>query len=190
MDWRNFGFNFLLKAILLIPPNFSVWILGIIAVDRVCAVTRPLRLSPISQHFKKIIFLCWAWSIIISSNYLIKETFTNVKGSYYCNVTTLLHDWNRFNTISITLDIFLPLSMITALYTIVCLRLWSREVPGEGANQNEEQAAALKMARKVTRMIIIVMVLYVICWLSVYMSVFLRFVDRVQVIDSLFLFTN
>ena len=113
----------MLKAILLIPPNFSVWILGIIAVDRFYAVTRPLRLSPISQHFKKIIFLCWAWSIIISSNYLIKETFTNVKGSYYCNVTTLLHDWNRFNTISITLEIFPPLSMITVLYTIVCLRL-------------------------------------------------------------------
>ena len=177
-------------AILFIMPNFSVWILGIIALDRFYAVTRPLRLSPISQHFKKIIFLCWAWSVILSSNYLIKETLTNVKGSYYCNITTLFDDWNTFNTISITLDIFLPLSMITVFYTIVCLRLWSREVPGEGANQNEEQAAALKMARKVTRMMIIVMVLYVICWLPVYMSVFLRFVDRVQVIDSLFLFTN
>ena len=80
--------------------------------------------------------------------------------------------------------------MITALYTIVCLRLWSREVPGEGNNQNEEQAAALKIARKVTLMMIIVVVLYVICWLPVYMSVFLRFVDRIQVTDNLFLFTN
>ena len=177
-------------AILFIMPNFSVWILGIIALDRFYAVTRPLRLSPISQHFKKIIFLCWAWSVILSSNYLIKETLTNVNGSYYCNITTLFDDWKTLNTISITLDIFLPLSMITVLYTVVCLRLWSREVPGKGNNQNEEQAAALKMARKVTRMMIIVIVLYVICWLPVYISVLLRFVDRVQVTDSLFLFAN
>ena len=177
-------------AILFIPPNFSVCILGIIAVDRFYAVTRPLRLSPTSQHLKKIIFLSWAWSVILSSNHLIKETHTNVKGSYYCNITTLFDDWNTLNTISITVDIFLPLSMITGLYTIVCLRLWSREVPGEGNNQNEEQAAALKMARKVTLMMIIVVVLYVICWLPVYMSVLLRFVDRIQVTDNLFLFTN
>ena len=80
--------------------------------------------------------------------------------------------------------------MITALYTIVCLRLWSREVPGEGANQNEEQAAALKIARKVTRMMIIVVVLLLICWLPLYMLVLSSFGDRIQVTDSLFLFAN
>ena len=180
----------MLIAILFISPNFSVWILGIIAVDRFYAVTRPLRLSPISQHLKKIIFLCWAWSITISSNYLIKETFTNDKGSCHCNVTAVYDDWSTFNTISITLEVFLPLSMITVLYTVVCLRLWSREVPGEGNNQNEEQAAALKMAKKVTRMMITVVALYVICLIPLYMSILLRFVGRVQVTDSLFLFTN
>ena len=177
-------------AITFILPNFSVWILGIIALDRFFAVTRPLRLSPISQHLKKIIFLCWAWSIAFSTNYIVKETFTIVKGSYVCDVTTLFYDWDTFNTISITCNIFLPLSMMAGLYTVVCLRLWSREVPGEGNNQNEEQAIALKMARKVTLMMITVIVLYVICWLPVYMSVFLRFVNRVRVTDSLFLFTN
>ena len=177
-------------AILFISPHFSVWILVSIAIDRFYAITRPLRLSPISQHFKKKIFLCWAWSIASSLNYVVKKNFKNVKGSYLCDVTTPFDKWNTFNTISITLNVFLPLSMVAVLYTIVCHRLWSREVPGEGNNQNEEQAAALKTARKVTRMMIIVVVLYVICWLPVYMSVLLRFVNRVQVIDSLFMFTN
>ena len=150
-------------AILFISPNFSVWILGIIALDRFYAVAWPFRLSPISRHLKKILFSFWAWSIAFSSNFLVKATFKNVKGSYCCDVTTLFDDWNTFNTISITFDFFLPLSMITVLYTIVCLKLWSREVTGEGNNQNEQQASALKMARKVTRMMIIVVVLYVIC---------------------------
>ena len=177
-------------AMSFISTHFSVWILAIIAVDRFNAVTRPLRLSPISQHLKKIIFLCWAWSIAFSTNYIAKETFKIVKGSYFCDVTTIFYEWDTFNTISITCNVFLPLSMMAGLYTVVCLRLWSREVPGEGNNQNEEQAAALKMARKVTWMMIIVVVLYAICWLPVYMSIFLRFVDRVQVTDSLFLFTS
>jgi len=76
-------------AIQFISPNFSVLILGIIALDRFYAVTRPLRLSPISQHFKKIIFSSWAWSIAFSSNYLVKQTFKTFKGSYHCDVTTL-----------------------------------------------------------------------------------------------------
>ena len=171
------------NAILFISPDFSVWILGVIAVDRFYAVARPLRLSPISQHLKKIIFLCWAWSFVFSTNYLVKENYKNVEGSYYCDVTTLFTEWSTLNTISITLNVFLPLSMMTALYTIVCHRLWSREVPGERNNHNEEQAAALKMARKVTRSMIIVVVLYVICWLPV--SALLRFADRVQVNDIL-----
>ena len=50
-------------AMSFISTHFSVWILAIIAVDRFYAVTRPLRLSPISQHLKKIILLCWAWSL-------------------------------------------------------------------------------------------------------------------------------
>ena len=177
-------------AILFILPNFSVWILGIIALDRFYAVARPLRLSPISQHLKKIIFLCWAWSFVFSTSYLVKENFKNVEGSYYCHLKTLFTEWSTFNSISITLNVFLPFSMMTVLYTIVCLRLWSREVPGEGNNQNEEQAAALKIARKVTRMMIIVVALYVICWFPLYLSVLLRFANRVQVNESLFLFAN
>ena len=45
----------------------------------------------------------------------------------------------------------MPHSTMTVLYTIVCLKLCSRKVSGEGNNQNEEQAAALKIVRKVTR---------------------------------------
>ena len=109
-------------------------------------------------------------------NFILKETFKTDKVSYDCDLTIL------FNAS------FMPHSMMTVLYTIVCLNLWSRKVPGEG--NNEEQSAALKIARKVTRIMIIVVVLYLICWLPVYMSVLLLFVVRVQVNDIFFLFTN
>ena len=93
-------------AVLFISPIFSAWILAIIAVDRFYAVARPLRLSPISQHLKKIIFLCWVWSSAFSMDYIVKETFRNVKGYYYCDLTILFNEWSLFSTISITLNVF------------------------------------------------------------------------------------
>ena len=164
------------------PLSFSVWILIAIAVDRFYAVTRPLRLSPISQHLKKIIFFLWAWSIAFSTSFLLKGNFKEIKGSYYCDVTD---DWNEINIIPVSLNIFLPVFVIAVLYTIVCLRLWSRKVPGEGANQNEEQAEALKIARKVTGMMIVVVLLYVLCWVPLNITVILSFTGVVQVKETL-----
>ena len=64
--------------------------------------------------------------------------------------------------------------IIIVLYTFVCLKLWSRQVPGEGANHNERQAEAVQTAKKVTWIMIIVAVLYVLCWLPFFIIVNLQ----------------
>ena len=178
----------ILLVIFFSPLSFSVWILTAIAVDRFYAVARPLRSSPISQHLKKIILFLWVWSVAFSTSFLLKENFKEIKGSYYCDLTD---DWNEINIIPVSLNVFLPVCVIAALYTIVCLKLWSRKVPGEGANQNQEQAEALKIARKVTGMMIVVVLLYVLCWFPLYISVILSFIGVVQLKQtSLGLFIN
>ena len=58
-------------------------------------------------------------------------------------------------------------------------------MPGEGANQNEEQAEALKIARKVTGMMIVVVLLYVLCWVPLNITVILSFTGVVQVKETL-----
>ena len=171
-------------ALLFSPTHFSVWILATIAIDRFYAVVLPLRLSPVSRHFKKIILFFWAWSFAFSTNYLAKESLKTVDQSHYCDLTGIVGEWNAFNIIAFTLNVFLPLFIITVLYTFVCRKLWSREVPGEGTNQNEQQAEAAKTARKVTRMMIVVVVLYVLCWFPLYVTVLLHFVGHMQVKES------
>lgn len=63
-----------------------------------------------------------------------------------------------------TISFALPLVIVLLLYTIVCRKLWSREVPEEGANHNQAQAQVLQTARKVTRMMIVAVVLFLLCW--------------------------
>ena len=151
------------EASIFIAQTFSVWILTTIAVDRFYAVTRPLRLSPLSRHFKKTIALLWI--CCSASTVLVDINFENIEASYYCNINSIhQNDFKIVDIIRFTLSFFTPLLLIAVLYTIVCVKLWSREIPGEGTNQNEAQAEALKVAKQVTRMMIVVVVLYTVCW--------------------------
>ncbi|KAJ7383473.1 hypothetical protein OS493_027634 [Desmophyllum pertusum] len=94
------------QAILFTPPSFSVWILVSIAVDRFYAVTRPLKLSPVSQHLKKMILFFWLWSFAFSANFLLNETFKKINESYYCDATNILSEWAVFNIVTLTLNVF------------------------------------------------------------------------------------
>ena len=173
-------------AILFASPAFSTCSLAALAVDRFYAVTRPFRLSPLSQNFKKIILLMWAWSIALPITFLVGDgSFKQIHESFYCVASS---EWNYTHPLAFTLDVFLPLIMIVVLYAIVCLKLWSREVPGEGPNQNEEQAEALKIARKVTIMMVVIVFLYVLCWFPIFISILLELVNYVELGKSYLLF--
>ena len=143
------------------PPYFSVWILVVIAVDRYYAVSRPFQLSPLSRHFKKIIVLLWAWSAISSTDVLVNKVLVINKQLYYCSFMT---NWIIFHIIFAIVNTSLPLLIMAVLYTIVCHRLWSREIPGERSNQNQGQAEAIQTAKKVTKMMIVILLLFVLCW--------------------------
>ena len=157
----------LLRASLFILPAFSGWILVAIAVDRFFAVTRPFQVSPLSRNFKKTVLLLWVWSAIsAAANFLALTGLRNDRTSVYCKtVDEVYYEWIEFSLTSLALNVVVPLVAIIILYTIICLKLWARKVPGEGANQNERQVQAIKTAKKVTRMMIAVVVLYKLCWL-------------------------
>lgn len=175
----------LFLEILVIPPVFSNWILVAIAVERFCAVTRPLITSPVSQHLKKTILLLWVWAIASSTNVLVNGEVVKTKDYYYCDFSS---DWIISHVILAAVNIALPLFIVAVLYTIVCHKLWSREVPGEGPNQNQGQAEAINIARKVTRMMIAIVVLYVLCWFPFDIIYALNFVIFVEISPELHTF--
>ena len=151
-------------VILICPSVFSVWILTTLAIERFYAVVRPLQSSPVSKYWKKIIFVLCVWCLISSLAVIDEGNFQIIKGSYYCNLAELIQDLTISKILTLSLNLPLPLAIILVVYTVVCLKLWAREVPGEGSNQNAQQAEAVKTARKVTLMMIAVVALYVVCW--------------------------
>ncbi|XP_020627288.1 substance-P receptor-like [Orbicella faveolata] len=160
----------LFLASLFIPTIFTIWILPTIAVDRFYAVIRPFRSSPLSRHFKKIILILWSWSVVCSIEVSIRGSLHKTKHDYVCDVVYTVQKWITFYILTVSLNVVLPLFITAVLYIIVCHKLWSREVPGEGTNQNQRQAEAMKTARKVTRMMITVVVLYVLCFLPFFVG--------------------
>lgn len=175
-------------AVICSSHMFSLWVLATIAVERFYAVTRPLRSSPVSQHFKKIVFLLWASCLATPSNVFQNASFEKLNESYYCDLADVLQEWTTFKIITGCLIVVLPFVIIAVLYTILCLKLWSREVPGEGSNQNVQQAEAVKTATKVTLMMIAIVVLYLVCWLPLFISSILEYIGYVQLNGSFLLF--
>ena len=175
----------LFQASFLILPFVSVWILVVIAFERYYAVIRPLQLLPVSQNLKKTIVLLWIWSVVSSTAILVTANLEKIKESHYCYILKVPPFWKKFNIAFLALNGFLPLLIIAVLYTVICVKLWSREIPGDGTNRNQGQADAIKTARKVTRMMIAVVALFLVCWLPIQISSLLESFGHMQINYSL-----
>ena len=126
--------------------------------------------------------LCFATYAMFFGNANLKQN----EKFYFCDLSDILQEWSKFYSITLTLNVFLPLLILAVTYTTVCLKLWSRQVPGEGSNQS---AQAVKLARKVTIMMMVVVVLYALCWSPFYIFVMLQYFGYIKLNGRIFLFS-
>ena len=176
----------LFRASFLILPFFSVWILVIIAFERYYAVIRPFKLLPLSQNLEKTILLLWVWCTVSSTSTLVSANLLKFKESHYCLDFNASPLWKKFRMTSMALNVFLPLLIIAVLYTVICVKMWSREIPGDGPNRtNRGPADAIQTAWKVTRMMIAVVVLFLVCWLPVQILSILQSLGHTKINYSL-----
>ena len=161
----------------------SIWSLVAIAVDRYFAVARPLQLSPVSHHIKLVISVIWVWSLSSAAGMISMAKITFVEGTgHFCVINYSHVELSAANVTSMCVSLFnfaVPLVAMTVLYSIVCSRLFSREVPGDGDGQHARHEEAMKTAKKVTRMMIIVVILFVLCWFPFFVFVGLDSLHKV-----------
>ena len=150
----------------------SIFNLVAIAVDRFLAVTRPLTYKLSSKWLvKRGIPVIWLCSALLSIGVLFSskgKLFGENRGLNCLSNT----DTSKYATLVCILCSFIAL---TVLYSVVCYRLWKRNIPGEvSSNQN---ALAIRTARKVTVLMISVVIVFFVSWAPVFILMLLELIN-------------
>lgn len=158
----------------------SVLTLCAIAFDRFFAVFRPLKRVITFRVAKGIIGATWLSSIVISGPQLYVLTSTGEKGRAQC-----VENWGppfdaatarRDYTIALFVLLYaLPLAVIAVLYTVIMLKLWRRQAPGQVLTLNQENKD--KTNRKVLKMLVTVVIVFALSWLPLYVRMFVMFAE-------------
>ena len=163
----------------------SIWSLVAIAVDRYYAVARPLQFSPLSHHTRLVVSLIWVWSLSSAAGTISMAKLIFVEGTgHFCVVDYSHVELSAANVVSICVLLFnfvVPLLAMAVLYSIVCSRLLSREVPGDEAGHSARHAEAMKTAKKVNRMMILVVVSFTLCWFPFFIFVGLDSLHKIEI---------
>ena len=169
-------------------PSFSIFLLVAIAVDRFYAVFRPLDKTPISRNIKIVILLLWTCSLISPTAVFTNRHLETKNNSYFCQSSKFMqiYEGKQFHVISLTLTVVIPLTLLAILYMSICIKLCSRQAPGEGASQNQRQFQIIATARKVTLMMMVIVFSFLICWVPFYISMALLYLGFVQNMAILF----
>jgi len=142
----------------------SIFNLVAIAIDRYLAVTRPLTYKLSSKWVVKIgIPAVWLISALLSV-----EGALTPKLLYFEDQKMLLCKFDRSSVEVYSLLCCLVVSFIVliVLYSIICYRIWRRNIPGEVSNN--QQALAIRTARKVTVLMISIVIVFVVSWALVF----------------------
>ena len=146
----------------------SIQSLVLIAVDRFGAVVFPLR-SPLISSKLCLFFILATWIIAMAvhSPYLVAFKLAVYPGKLLC-----LARWNEafgesfsvknYSLTLLVVFLFIPIVMLTTLYSIIVIKLKSQKRPGEQSTNAEQQRA--KRNKNVLKMAIAIVVGFVLCF--------------------------
>ncbi|XP_055932796.1 neuromedin-K receptor-like [Argiope bruennichi] len=152
--------------------NVSIITLTAIALDRYRAVVYPLKAKTSKLSAKVAIMAIWVFSALAGVPYAIALRVTMVPDAQMGNDTTKpfcmnVHIspviWKVYNHVLVTLQYFVPLCLISAVYITIAIKLKYSGTPGN--TQCERDANIMKNKKKVIKMLILVVLLFALCWL-------------------------
>ena len=147
----------------------SIQSLVLIAVNRLRAVVFPLR-SPLvsSKLCPYFILATWIIAMAVCSPFMVANKLVGYRDQLFC-----LLQWNDafgessslanyFVTVFVVF-FYIPIALLTVLYSIIIIQLRSQIIPGEQSANAEQQRE--RRNRKVLKMAIAIVVVFVLCWL-------------------------
>lgn len=146
----------------------SIATLVAIAIDRFYAIVYPFKRGMGIWKNRVTIAVIWSFSTVFMSPYLYSYTVQEQSdGNAHCIVAwepladTFLCSRIYFVIVFISLYA-IPLTVIAALYSIICRKLWFRKIPGNPSIAIRRNADLSK--RRTIKMLVIVVVVFAICW--------------------------
>ena len=144
-----------------------------IAIDRYQAIMSPMgwRIST-TIGTKWGIFLIWLMSIIFSIPYVVFSRTVELRGLdkdwifYRCRMVWPEPKGTYKQTINVTtfiLQFAIPFVILSVLYVIIGLKIWSRETIG--ATTIEQQNRQMIAKRRTIFMLLLVAIVFAVCWL-------------------------
>ena len=161
----------------------SIFNLVAIAIDRFLAVTQPLRHKLSSKWLVKIaIPIIWLSSALLSIGAALSSKVEYIgedHGTPKCYYEGKPHD--EYAALFCLVGSFIALIV---LYSVVCYRLWRRNIPGEVSSN--QHALAVRTARKVTILMITVVIVFVLSWALWFVAVLSNAIDSNSFYTSIF----
>ena len=165
-----------------------------IAVGRFGAVVFPLR-SPFISSKLCLFFILATWMIamVVHSPYLVAFKLAVYPKQLHC-----LGRWNEafgesfsvknyFLTL-IVVFFYIPIVMLTILYSIIVIMLKSKRRPGEQSPNAEQQR--VKRNKNVLKMAIAIVLGFVLCWVPLSIGTLIFLFERDSLPCGFFIFDN
>lgn len=149
-------------------------------LNRFLAICYPLKCQMSRNCARRVIVIIWLFSLIIALPWVLYFTLTSVNGPSP-NLKLCIERWpdekseiTYFVVANLCLCYLIPLSIITACYIAIWLKVWKRNIPTElgidsGKNLNTQMDYILQKSKlKLAKMMIVVVVIFAISWLPLY----------------------
>lgn len=143
--------------------NVSIITLTAIALDRYRAVMYPLKARTTKLSAKVVILAIWVFSAAASVPYavalrvtMVYDPLTGADTKPFChNVQISPFMWKVYNHTLVTVQYFLPLVLITVVYSTIVVKLRDTKAPGN--KQGDRDANILKNRKKVEPLMFFIM---------------------------------
>ena len=155
----------------------TVFTMMFISFDRFYAIFYPLR-EKLFRKPKILSAIVWVLSILlmIPNVFWFQVEYVAAEDTYYCSqvwpwALTLEETFRVLKTFHIVVFItlyVLPLCVTSINYSLICRKLWLRQIPGNVSDSN--RANAEKSKRKVVRLLVTVCVVFALCWFPIYVN--------------------
>ncbi|KAJ8022308.1 RYamide receptor [Holothuria leucospilota] len=145
----------------------SALTLTMIGIDRYMAVKKPLQSRRNGSQSKSYIVIIW---MISSSFSLIPFVTSHARDVVLCGqeITVCGDDFAAITRVEMYYQLLLlicecviPLSILAYTYSVVCLKLWGRTLPGN-ADHNRDLTVT-RNKKKTIKMLISIVVLFAVC---------------------------